>query len=344
MADYGQAGPEKFATSNIDAGKLVVPAGQGPYPLIVATHGFSASADNQVGWGEHLASHGYVVVVPSLPNSLSPDPPKNADIIAGLAKTYGDPSTASPAKGKADGTRVGLLGHSAGGLASTLASAKMKPRATVLFDPVDRDDLGKAAMPSLCGAVLEIFAEPGSCNANANWIPFKSASVGPLVLFNVVGSTHCDGENNARGLCGPFCGGAADGKRQSIYARYATAFFAAHLKDDAAARTMLATLSDPLLKDTLVRDAPSCALPNPPPPEDAGTTQPDAGSPAPSPSPQPPRDAGRGSSGSPSNVESEPPTAAEAGCACDAGPSKDTPWALLVAGAGALLIRSRRRR
>src|SRR6476620_5993750 len=40
-------------------GKLVVPDAAGSYPLIVASHGFSANASNQVGWAEHFASYGF---------------------------------------------------------------------------------------------------------------------------------------------------------------------------------------------------------------------------------------------------------------------------------------------
>ena len=136
-------------------GKLVVPTGAGPYPLLVTSHGFSAAADNQVGWAEHFASYGFVVVVPTFPNTLSPDANVDADAIRALVAIYSNPASLSPAKGKVDGARIGLEGHSAGGLATTIAATKLAPGATVLFDPVDDSAAhGKAALPSMCTPLL----------------------------------------------------------------------------------------------------------------------------------------------------------------------------------------------
>ena len=51
-ADYGAKGTEAATTSTLPAGtggatggKVVVPSGAGPWPILVASHGFSASAD-----------------------------------------------------------------------------------------------------------------------------------------------------------------------------------------------------------------------------------------------------------------------------------------------------------
>src|SRR5262249_28304336 len=153
-----------------------------------------------------------------------------------LVTLYANPATVSPAQGKIDGTRVGLEGHSAGGLATALASAALHPGATVLFDPVDNGGLGQTAMGKIDTPLVEVFADPSSCNSSSGWSAFKSTSTGPTVLFNVVGSTHCDGENADRGvLCGLVCGGAADPTRQARYAHYATAALLAFLNDDATA-------------------------------------------------------------------------------------------------------------
>src|SRR5205085_5331287 len=61
-ADYAAKGSVATTTTNLpmsfagaNGGKLVVPNAAGTYPLIVASHGFSANADNQVGWAEHWA-------------------------------------------------------------------------------------------------------------------------------------------------------------------------------------------------------------------------------------------------------------------------------------------------
>lgn len=266
-ADYDAKGPRTTTTTTLPAGfagatggKLVVPAGTDVLPLVVASHGWSASSANQVGWAEHFASYGFVVVAPDFPSPLSPDPAKNRDIIATIVKTIGAAETS--AKGRVDATRFALEGHSAGGLATTLAAAGLKPLATVLFDPVDRDDLAKKAYPSVCSPVLSIFANPSSCNNMAGWRAFRADAVGPVLSFRVVGSTHCDGENADRGFaCATFCGGGADKARQSLYAKYATAFLLARVNGDSAAALALtdaALKADKGLEDVLVEDAPSC--------------------------------------------------------------------------------------
>lgn len=265
-ADYGSKGTVATTTTNLasgiggaSGGKLVVPNAAGTYPLIVASHGFSASADNQVGWAEHFASYGFVVVAPTFPNTYSPDHVKNGGIVKALAT--GLDAADTPAKGKIDKTRLGLEGHSAGGLATTLAAADLKPQAVVLFDPVDNANAGKTAYAKLCGPVIDVFANPSSCNNNAGWFDFRTTALGPTTSFRVKSSTHCDGENAPRSLCGITCGGAADATRQKEYARYATAFFLVHLKGDTAAAselTLSALNADTAIGEVSVGGGPSC--------------------------------------------------------------------------------------
>ena len=348
-ADYGAKGPETTATTDLprgsggaDGGKVVVPAGPGRYPLVVASHGFSASAANQVGWAEHFASYGFVVIAPTFPNAFSPDTAKNAAVIEGLV------AYARTALPKADPTRVGLEGHSAGGLATTVAAAKLKPQAVVLFDPVDKDNAGKTAYATLCSPTLSLFAGPGGCNNQAAWKPFASASPGPVVFADVVGATHCDGENGARLACGPFCGGAAVPARQAVHARYATAFLLAHLKGDSAAAATLtetALRADTALAGPLVKAGVAC----PPAPggADAGAdgaapTGPDGSEPGPGPGPGPsPTPTGAPSTEAPA----EPVPFDSSGCAAASpAPGGGLLAAVGLLGIGALALVGRRRR
>ena len=271
-ADYSVDGPLAVTVSDLPnpqagahGGKLVVPNGAGPYPLVVASHGFSATADNQVGWAKHFATYGFVVVVPTFPGT---DHATNGKIVQDLVALYANPSTVSPAQGHVDGSKAGLEGHSAGGLATAIAGAALQPKATILFDPVDNNGLGQAAMGKIAGPLLEIFADSSSCNSSSGWSAFKSTSLGAKVYFNVIGSTHCDGENADRGvLCGLVCGGAADPMRQARYAHYATAALLAFLDNDAAAAAALCetTLAaDSAIKDTDSEGVPGCSASVPP--------------------------------------------------------------------------------
>lgn len=266
--NYAEPGPFNYAKSDLPGdvsgatgGYLVVPDDSGPFPLLVTSHGWSSSSGNQIGWAEHFASWGFVVVVPDFPSPMSPDHEKNAGIVKDLLAYYRDPNSASPAQGKVDVDEFGLEGHSAGGLSTTLVSAEIQPGATVLFDPVDADGVGEAVYPDICGPVMGIFSEPGSCNSEGNWVPFKTACIGPTMVFNVVDSTHCDGELPPRGLCGPFCGGGAESGRQNEFKFYATAFFLRYLKDDLDAGQPLTEdemTANSAIRDVIIEDDEDC--------------------------------------------------------------------------------------
>ena len=325
LADYAALGTETYIVSPLVPnggaadGSLIVPNGAGPYPLLVLSHGFSATADNQRAWGLHFASYGFVVVVPTFPNTYSPNHTVNAGIVQQLVALYTNAGTASPAQGKVDAARVGLEGHSAGGLATTLAAAQLKPQAVVLFDPVDANDLAKPVYATLCSPVLDLFAGASSCNNQAGWKPFAGTAQGPVLFADVVGSNHCDGENAPRSLCGPFCGGGgADAGRQKVYARWATAMFLAYLKNDASAAATLAKgpmSADPGLSGVTVQTAPTCVVSgsdagvdgsvgpvDASTPKDSGPTAKDSGG----------TDSGGGLDGGPDGAT----PGNEAGCAC----------------------------
>jgi hypothetical protein len=366
--DYSAAGPLTVTRSNLGSteggsigGYVVVPDGAGPYPLIVASHGWSADADQQVGWGKQFASWGFVVVAPSFPSTLTPDDQTDATIIETLAKSYADPTYTSAAQGKVEPGRLGLEGHSAGGLATTLASAAIHPQATVLFDPVDSNSDGQKALATLCNPLLGAFANPSSCNDNEAWWPYAGSSPGTQVLFHVVDSTHCDGENASRSLCGAVCGGVADTTRQAEYARYATAFFLAELAGDTAAAASLdlgALSADTAITSVSVRATSTCTSApidagNPGPGYDAGNGEPDAYAPPPT-----GRDAGsenidaaqgwdgstRTASGSSSDSSGDGSPSSNRGCSCRSSRGEgDSTVAFGLAAGLASMARLRRR-
>ncbi len=269
---YAAKGPRAVETTTEPKSKtkVVRPTSGGPHPLVVASHGFAGSADNQMGWATHFAGWGFVVAVPSFASPLAPNHANNGKAIASLVAELTGPSAAT--FGVASGA-FGLEGHSAGGLATTLAAADLTPGAVVLFDPVDAAGAGQAAYAKLCAPVLGIFAEPGPCNNDAGWRAFAGGTQGELLAFDVVKSTHCDGENAPRSLCGVFCSSeGASTSRQAAYAHYATAFLLAHLRGDSAAATRLAataTGADSEIADVL-RASSTCASPA----ADAGTSGP----------------------------------------------------------------------
>jgi dienelactone hydrolase len=336
---YGVVGPRAIETKTEPKSKasIVKPTTGGAAPLIVASHGFAGSGDNQIGWARHFASWGFVVAVPTFPSPFAPNHAANATAIKSLVTELTGPSAAT--FGVAPG-KYGLEGHSAGGLSTTLAAADLTPSAVVLFDPVDAAGAGKTAYGKMCAPVLGIFAQPGSCNSNAGWRAFASDTPGDLVAFDVVGSTHCDGENEPRGLCGVFCSSdGASTTRQSAYAHYATAFFLANLSGDTDAAAALAV--GPMASDAeiaaVLRATATCKAPA----VDGGTTKPppvtdDAGPPDTSSG----GGSGKGSGTTPSEPGAAPVTNDTGGCHTTGAQG----GSLLAVAVGVLLAAAARRR
>ncbi|MCA9631253.1 MAG: hypothetical protein KC766_26510, partial [Myxococcales bacterium] len=269
-ADYSQPGPlttavQSFNTSGAN-GKIAYPtSGNGPFPTLVLGHGaLFANADQQIGWGEHFASYGFVAVAVNL--GSFPDGNGGAPIIQ-AALNYLDGAPA-PLAGLADTSNLGLEGFSAGGQSFAVAAVSLKPQALVLFDPVAGSgmgggtDPGGSAVPKICSPTITIFTEPSGCNSQSNWSPFAMGSSGPRATLRITGATHCDGENADRGaLCGGFCGGAATPAKQGRFAHYGTAWFLAYLQGDSNALaevTSSALSSDGAIKDTGTADGPDC--------------------------------------------------------------------------------------
>ena len=89
-----------------------------PAPLVIVAHGFSRHRNTMSAWGRHLAKEGFVAVVPDLP--AWSDQVRNGRFITELrAYLCADESW----RQRVDPSRVGLMGFSAGGLATLLSAA-----------------------------------------------------------------------------------------------------------------------------------------------------------------------------------------------------------------------------
>ncbi len=342
-ANFGQPGPVAFSTTVAPTGflpgvsdvQVVAPTAAGSYPLVIATHGFAASSAQQLGWAKHFASYGYVVLVPTMPNAFAPDAAVWSAHIKTLAASATNLQLFSQVASKVDATKIVYEGFSAGGLASTLAAKDRAPSLLILLDPVDKVasptnplvtgpfDLGKGAMPSVCSPVFHLFTQPSSCNNSRAWEAFANTGAGPLVRFALKNSTHCDGEDEARGLCGSACGGAAKTANRDNIRKYMVAYLEWKLRGSAEAAALFAPSvlsADGALEQSQVLDRVGCG---------GGTIAVDAG--APDAGHTAPGDAG---TGAPDAALTDGGSPGGGPSGSDAGPTGDSGPAAESAGAG----------
>lgn len=228
------------------------------FPLILFNHGFMLWGELYRSYGERLASHGFVVALPSYPMSFSS---ANHTALAGDARFVIDHCLALDAQpgsalfGLIDETRIGASGHSFGGKLSLLV-ASMDPRiqAVGVLDPVDGggpapDDpilfpsVAPERMDDIHAPFLFIGAELGGvswflipCAPIAeNYQRFYEAANPPAIEVTQLGAGHGQytdpGAEAMMAACAP---GTADTAwvRESA-ATYLTAFFLWRLYDDA---------------------------------------------------------------------------------------------------------------
>ncbi len=330
---------------------LYLPVGiKAPAPVVALGHGFARGRAQMAGWGKLLASRGFVAAAPTFPGPM-PDHTINRKVMAGLLDwmVAEGKKKASPLFGKVDGGRRGVMGHSAGGLASVLAAASDARIGVVVgLDPVDAGNLGQAAAPKVKAPATFLLAESHMCNSNSNAQAVAAALGGPLFSLRVRKATHCDPENPSDGLCSLACG-AADAKRQARFRRYAVATLDHVLRCAPGMATYLggaAAKGDTLIQAGKVKGFPPKQQGCKKPPTDAGTPdvagpkpdapkKPDLG---PKPDAKEALDTTAAADGAPGL---EPTPAGQEGCSCATSGQPPAAWPLLLL---ALLLRRGRRR
>ncbi len=186
---------------------LYVPASAPPRGLAVIAHGFTRSRARHVILAGRLADEGFVVAVPDLPYWARPH--GNADAIVDLVQ-------AVEKERGLDALPVVLIGTSAGGLASLLATDRVPRLALwVGLDPVDTLGLAESTARALRAPAVVLRAPSGPCNVGgsarriAAWLGNLRAEV------RVDEASHCDFEDSTSVRCEAICG-PADPARQAF--------------------------------------------------------------------------------------------------------------------------------
>jgi hypothetical protein len=205
------------------------PATAVPAPLVIVAHGFFRRRHNMSAWGQHLAKEGFVAAVPDLP--AWSDHVRNGRFISDLRAYL---CTKESWKQRIDPSRVGLMGFSAGGLASLLSAAEYPgPAIWVGLDPVDWKGIGTKSAPLVdCRAVV-LTAEPSSCNSHGNARNIISA-LPHCEHFRVAGAVHVDAEWPTDWLAETVCGRSTDEKRREFHYRATAALHEAFTMQPAA--------------------------------------------------------------------------------------------------------------
>lgn len=216
VADLAQAGPWQVSVNNnasqaidenckgiipglpdksIDASIFTPNGTPASDVVVVMTHGFARARSNMVGWGRHLASHGFETAIVDLcTNFIGIDHLENGRAMAQFAeKRYPNRD-------------VILVGYSAGGLAAVLAGTQADNAIAVFgLDMVDSNGaafpgapttnpyFGKDKVDELTIPFWGIRGEPSSCNENGNSVAVYDAADDGFSV-KLVDAGHCDFE------------------------------------------------------------------------------------------------------------------------------------------------------
>ncbi|MGD9675698.1 MAG: alpha/beta hydrolase family protein [Candidatus Bipolaricaulia bacterium] len=230
------------------------------FPLILFHHGFLLRGDLYRSYGEHLASHGFVVVLPTLRMALFGigHAVLAADVryvLDSCLALDADPSSAL--HGLIDETAVGASGHSLGGkLALLEAATDPRVRAIAVLDPVDVAGPGQSStpespsvapelMPQIAVPLLLLGAGLGGetalftpcAPAGENYEAFFEAAHPPAIEVVQLAVGHGQYVDPGAGFLLSACarGAVPDDEVRASSAAYLTAFFLGHLAGEAAA-------------------------------------------------------------------------------------------------------------
>ncbi len=174
-----------------------------PYPLIIFAHGYTAFRRQSATFTQGLASHGYIVASPDFPQSridtpggprlwAALDQPKDVSfVINEMLRRNGD--SASPLAGTMDEARIGMAGHSLGGLTTLLTAygADRDPRLKAILPISPVGCLFPASVTSdrtlpvmVVGGSDEVIVDPG-------WIKMAYDAVPPpKYRVEIIGADH----------------------------------------------------------------------------------------------------------------------------------------------------------
>ena len=206
-----------------------------PYPAVTFGHGFMVPPKFYRSTLEHLASHGYLVVVPeSYMTFLFPSHQGFGEDFR-YSLDFLESENANPASwlfGQVDTAHFGMAGHSMGGGSSILAAAAdSRVRALITLAAAETIPSAIAQMPNISAPVRLITGDQdGIVNWQNNTQAMYNAGRPPRQLLLILGGCHCGFlDSNI-----PFCdsGSLPRSEQLEITRREMVTFFDLYLKPD----------------------------------------------------------------------------------------------------------------
>lgn len=265
----GTGSATTMVEQSVDIGATVpltiyLPSDPSPAPVIVFHHGFQLGPSDYASYGEHLASWGYVVVMPEMPGGLIGGPNHRELRAYMVALLDWIELGEGPLEGRVLVSQIGLAGHSLGGKISLLTAAgDARARAVFGVDPVDAGGgpLGGSAedfpsvTPELMGdiaAPIVLLGETTNASGGAfgmacapeadNFQQYYLHATSPALEIEVLGANHMSFLDNPD--CGFTCSACTAGSDEpamtrALTRRYMTAFFNVVLRGETAYSTYL---------------------------------------------------------------------------------------------------------
>lgn len=220
LAGLAHAGPGEVtvstATIELAGTELQVDVHQPSFGFSRGTalvaHGWTRSRNRHSDLGRALAEAGVTAVIPDLPNVMNLW--GNGDAVVELvqrleAGALGLPPIRRPS--------LVLIGTSAGGLATLLASAQLPGIAGWIgLDPVDRTGTGSEAASRMDAPAVVMLGESSGCNLFGSGRSIARALPRLLRNSRIDGASHCDFEAPTNNFCRVMCGGASAELQEQI--------------------------------------------------------------------------------------------------------------------------------
>ncbi len=206
----------------------------GPCPVIAFGHGFVTTVDRYASTASHLATWGFVVILPQTQGGLAPSHSAlAADLNASMDWLESESArVGSPWFGAVNGARRGVMGHSMGGGCSLLAASNdPRVRAAVPMAAADTNPSSVAACRSVRCPTRLIVGSQDTIVAPGTSDPMFDNLPGEAQLLSITGGYHCGFIDSSILFCDS--GSISRSAQLAIVRRESTAFLLVHVADRA---------------------------------------------------------------------------------------------------------------